>query len=105
MKFVDFSYLKSKQSLWTDQGLKTENFFISLLHNFSLISNPEKSRRQQGKLFAFYRGLTLVLSCGDANVLKLILNKDFHIFTNRKVNSFHSIETIQKLILIFYFRK
>lgn len=91
--FLSFSYLKSKQSFWTKQGLKTENIFVSFLHNFSLIFNGEKLRRQQGKLFGFYRGLTLILNCGDADVLRFILSKDFHIFTNRRVNCF--VEFVQ----------
>lgn len=89
------SYLKLKYSFWTKQGLKIENFFVSFLHNFSSILNREKSRRQQGKLFGFYKGLTLVLSCGDADVLKLILDKDFHNFTNRKVKlTLFSLKTL-----------
>ena len=70
--------------------MKIENFFISFLHNFYLLLNREKYRRKHGKLFGFYKGLTLILNCSDPDVIKLIMEKDFYYAKNHKVSHFKS---------------
>ena len=73
----------------------------SFLHNFYLLLNREQYRRRHGKLLGFYKGLTLILNYSDPDVIKLIIEKDFHYLKNHKVNSSYSIITISiKMIIL-----
>lgn len=81
------SYLKHKYSFWERQGVPTKptTWLLGNMENFTanMYTEPTEWVNEYGKVFGSYLFMRPVISVADPELIKQMIIKDFHHFTNR----------------------
>ncbi len=98
-KIINYRYIEWKCDYWQKQGVRTDSVGLYTRFMKSSYDWERDLYVRNGKCFGIYELGKPVLYLSDPELIREVLVKDFHIFTNRRVSHLcYIFDTIFKII-------